>query len=55
MIKYGDKVRVIKGFYEGVEGKAMAYHSEIGVYLITISKDGNNIEVAQDSVVKTII
>jgi ribosomal protein L24 len=51
MIKYGDNVRVISGFYEGQVGKAMAYQDSISAYIINL-KDGNSIEVSSTIVEK---
>jgi len=51
MIKYGDTVKIIGGFYEGQKGKALAYREEISAYIVTL-EDGNSIEVSSNVVEK---
>jgi len=51
MIKYKDRVKVLEGFYAGVEGEAVYYNENTSHYVIQLT-DGNNIEIASKNVEK---
>jgi len=53
MIKYKDKVRVLNGFYSGMEGEAIAYNEGTNIYLLQLT-DGNSIEVSGANVDKVV-